>query len=55
MKNIRFGSGFAVFVLFFGVALIDALQSGSWLKSAFWIAIGIVFLLADSTRKHEKV
>ncbi len=45
MRRIRVGTGFAVFVLFFGVATLEALQTQNWLKAAFWLAIGIVFLL----------
>jgi hypothetical protein len=51
MKGIRFGTNVAIFLLFFGVAALEAFQSGSWLKAAFWAAIGIVFLLADNFRK----
>ena len=50
MKNIGLGTGFTVFVLFFGVALIDALQSRSWVRALFWFAIGVIFLLADRAR-----
>ena len=51
MKKISFGTGFTVFVLFFGVATLEAFQSGNWIKAGFWLAIGIVFLLADNIRK----
>ena len=40
-----------MFVLFFGVATLEALQTANWLKAAFWLAIGIVFLAADNLRK----
>ena len=43
----KLGTNFAVFVLFFGVAAIEALQTQDWLKVAFWLAIGSVFLWAD--------
>jgi hypothetical protein len=36
-----------VFILFFGVAVIEAIQSKNWLKVVFWFAIGLVFLLGD--------
>ena len=54
MKAVRLGSGFTIFVLFFGVALLEAFQGGNWIKAIFWLAIGAVFLIADNFRKHEQ-
>ena len=48
MKLPKLGSGFTIFILFFGVALLEAFQSSNWLKAAFWLAIGFVFLVADN-------
>jgi hypothetical protein len=53
MKKIRLGSNFTIFLLFFGIAAIDAFQSGQWLKSLFWVAIGTVFLLSDKLRSKK--
>jgi hypothetical protein len=54
MKRIRLGTNFAVFVLFFGIATLEAFQTRNWLKAALWLAIGTAFLLADSLRvKHQ--
>ena len=50
MKRIKLGTNVAVFLLFFGVATLEAFQTRSWIKAAFWLAIGIVFLLADNLR-----
>ena len=50
MKRIKLGANFAIFALFFGVATLEALQTRNWIKAAFWLAIGIVFLLADNLR-----
>lgn len=36
-----------IFALFFGIALLDAVRGGNWLRVAFWLAIAAVFLLAD--------
>jgi len=47
MKTPTLGPNVAVFVLFFGVALLDALRSQDWLRAAFWVAIGLVFLRGD--------
>ena len=53
MKRIRFSTNVAVFLLFFGVAMLEAFQTKNWLKAAFWVAIGIVFLVADNLRKTK--
>ena len=53
MKRIRLGANFAVFLLFFGVAALEAFQSRNWIKSIFWLAIGIVFLAADNLIKKD--
>jgi hypothetical protein len=45
--KIELGANFAIFILFFGISLLEALQSGAWLKAALWLAIGSVFLIAD--------
>jgi hypothetical protein len=50
MGSMRFGSNVAVFLLFFGLALLDAIRSGDWLRAAFWLAIGLVFLRADALK-----
>ena len=52
MKAIRFGAGFTVFVLFFGIALLEAFQNGQWMRAAFWLLIGTVFLVADNLRRR---
>lgn len=50
VKGIKLGTNFAIFALFFGVAALEAFQTRNWIKAAFWLAIGIVFLLADNLR-----
>ncbi len=52
MKNIRFGANFTIFLLFFGVATLEAVQTSNWLKVAFWLAIGIVFLASDNLKSR---
>jgi hypothetical protein len=51
MKMIKLGINFSMFLIFFGIATLEALQSGNWIRIAFWLAIGILFLLADNLRK----
>ncbi len=53
-KSVKLSANFAVFLLFFGVALLEAFQTKNWLKAAFWLAIGLVFLAADNLRKDQK-
>ena len=54
MRKIKLGANFTVFLLFFGVALLEAFQTSSWIKAVFWLAIGIMFLAADNLNKSEK-
>jgi hypothetical protein len=42
--------GLTVFILFFGVALIDAVRGGDWLRVLFWLAMGVTFWLLDQRR-----
>jgi hypothetical protein len=49
MSGIRL-TGVTIFLLFFGVATLEALQTRNWIKAAFWLAIGVVFLLADNVK-----
>ena len=43
----KLGTNFAIFILFFGVAATEAVQTQNWLRVTFWVAIGLVFLWAD--------
>lgn len=54
MSRIRLGTNFTIFALFFGVAALEAFQTRNWLKAAFWLAIGGVFLIADNSRWRGK-
>jgi hypothetical protein len=54
MKKIKLGTNFAVFLLFFGVAALEAFQTRNWIKAIFWLAIGVVFLLADNLKKNKE-
>ena len=47
--KIKVGSNFAVFILFFGLALVEAIQSQDWLKAGIFFVLGVIFLLADSS------
>ena len=51
MERIKLGTNFTVFLLFFGVAALEAFQTRNWIKAAFWLAISIAFLVADNLRR----
>ena len=52
MRSVRIGSNVTVFLLFFGISLLDALRSQDWLRAALWCAIGLVFLRADALKRR---
>jgi len=53
MRKIKPGTNFTVFLLFFGIAALEAFQTRNWIKAVFWLAIGIVFLSADNLKRHN--
>jgi hypothetical protein len=52
MKSIKLGVNFAVFLIFFGVAALEAFYTRNWLKAALWLALGGVFLVADNLKNN---
>ena len=44
-------SAFTVFILFFGLALIEAFASGHWFRAAFFAGVGVAFLLLARPKK----
>lgn len=44
--NLKF-TNLAVFVIFFGIALIEAFQKQNWLEALLFLALGILSLWAD--------
>lgn len=52
MPSLRLGTNITIFLLFFGVSLLEAFQAHNWLKALLWLAIGVVFLLADNLRRR---
>ena len=41
----------AVFIIFFGLALVEALQHANWLEAALFLALGLLSLKADFSKK----
>ena len=54
MSSFGFGTNAAVFLVFFGLALLDAITSGNWLRSAFWVIVGLLFLRADALKPRKR-
>jgi hypothetical protein len=46
MGNLKF-TNIAVFIIFFGIALIEALQKHNWLEAILFLCLGIISLWAD--------
>jgi hypothetical protein len=46
----RFGSEFAIFLLFFGAALLDSIRHGEWLMSIVYVCLALLFLFAGARR-----
>ena len=51
MKRFVPGPGFVIFLIFFGVSLLEAFQTKNWLRVFFWLAIGFLFLVLDNRRR----
>ncbi len=46
MKTIKF-TNIAVFILFFGIALIEAFRNKNWIEAVLFFALGLISLWAD--------
>lgn len=44
-------NGLTIFVVFFGIALLDAAGDGQWRQVTFWIAIGLAFVILGRMRR----
>lgn len=47
----KIGKNMAVFILFFGIALVEAFQTKNWLLAILFMLVGFIFLRADHTKK----
>jgi len=47
--------GLAVFALFFGISLLEALQGRHWIAAALWLSVGLFFVAMDRPRKTPNV
>ena len=54
MKNLKF-TNLAVFIIFFGIALIEAFQKQNWLESLLFLALGVISLWADTKKPNKQI
>jgi hypothetical protein len=47
------GTNITVFLLFFGLSMLEVLGSRNWIVAALWLAVGILFLHADLVRRSR--
>lgn len=45
--------GATIFLLFFGLATLDALTDGRWPRIVFWLAMGVTFATLDWWGSHR--
>jgi hypothetical protein len=43
--------GLTIFLVFFGISLLDALWGGHWTRAIFWVSTGVVFFIMDRSRR----
>ena len=46
-------AGVTIFLVFFGISLLDALWGGHWARAVFWVAIGLAFWALDRVRRER--
>lgn len=47
MSRFKLNTGVTIFILFFGVALIEAVEKHNWLEAALFLLLGAVSFWAD--------
>lgn len=50
MKNLKF-TNIAVFIIFFGIALIEAFQKQNYLEALLFLTLGAISLWVDIRKK----
>jgi hypothetical protein len=53
MKLLKIRASFTVFLLFFGISLLEAFRTRNWLNVAFWVGIAVMFLIADNLKGQK--
>ena len=44
-----------MFLLFFGIATMDALTSRNWFRIVFWVAMGVAFAALDWWGQRRRI
>ncbi len=47
----KLGTNFAIFAIFFGMALILAVKNQNWLGALIFLIVGLMSLWADNNKK----
>lgn len=47
--------GITMFLLFFGIATMDAFTSRNWLRIVFWVLMAVVFAFLDWWGQRQRV
>lgn len=47
----KLNTGLTIFLLFFGIALIEAIERHNWLEAALFLGLGAVSYWADKRKK----
>ena len=55
MRTLKLRGNVAVFLIFFGISLIDAIWSHHWLGAVLWLAFGMLFLRADNPKRATQL
>jgi hypothetical protein len=50
LQTLKLGTNVTIFLLFFGISLLDAVRSNDWPRALLWLALGVVFLRADALK-----
>jgi hypothetical protein len=51
MKAPVFGPNMAIFFLFFGLSVVDAIWSHNWIRALLWFGFAALFLRVDMKAK----
>ena len=43
-----------IFILFFGLAFVEAVTDGRWPRVLFWVAMAIIFVLLEWWGHHRR-
>ncbi|MFL5808012.1 MAG: hypothetical protein ACJ749_00745 [Flavisolibacter sp.] len=53
IKSLQPGTGFIIFIIFFGAALLESIRDKNFLLMLFWFCMGIFFLIADNIKNQS--